>query len=155
MVNTRVAILALLLVACTSVWARERTAEEDLRYYLEARVSGGDVFTQGKLDGVDYRKLLRGAIAHDRASLVGIFRYTATRHLMGEGAETNCSILHDLLEHWGDSRFAAVLGGQPVRVREAVIAMLDYSWGYPGWRSHQFPITYRLAKHQKIVTSPP
>jgi hypothetical protein len=52
---------------------------------------------------------------------------------MGAGAEDNCSILHALLEHWGDSRFAAVLRGQPLRVREAVIAMLDYGWRYPGW----------------------
>jgi hypothetical protein len=102
-----------------------------------------------------YRKLLRGAVAYDGASLVGIFRYTATRQLMGAGAEDNCSILHALLEHWGDSRFAAVLRGQPLRVREAVIAMLDYGWRYPGWTPREFPITYQLAKHQKIVTSPP
>src|SRR3954452_5487780 len=117
MLSTRFAVLALVLSACTSSRARERTGEEDLRYYLEAPVSGGDVFTQGKLDGVDYRKLLRGAIAYDSVSLAGIFRYTANGRLMGEGAETNCSILHDLLEHCGDSRFPAVLSREPKRVR--------------------------------------
>lgn len=155
MVRASSSVIALLLIVCASAYARERSAEKDLRYYLKAPASGGDVFTQGKLDGVDYRKLLRGAVGYDRPSLVGLFRYTASRHLMGEGAETNCSILHDLLEHCGDYRFAAVLGSQSVRVREAVVAMLDYSWGYPGWKPDQFPITYRLAKHEKIVTSPP
>jgi len=146
--------LVLSLVAI-SLLARERTSEEELHYFLALKSSRGDVFSQGKLDGVDYRKLLRGAVAYDSASLVGIFRYTVTRKLMGEGAEDNCSILRALLEHWGDSRFAAVLRNQPLRVREAVIAMLDYSWRYPGWRSHEFPMTYQLAKHQKIVASPP
>jgi len=36
-----------------------------------------------------------------------------------------------------------------------VVAELDYGWGYPDWKSHEFPITYQLAKHQKIATSPP
>jgi hypothetical protein len=147
--------LALLLVEISSLLAREPTSEEELHYFLALKSSRGDVFSQGKLDGVNYRGLLRGAVAYDSASLVGIFHYTATRQLMGEGAEDNCSILRALLEHWEDSRFAAVLRGQPLRVREAVIAMLDYGWRYPGWRPREFPITYQLAKHQKIVTSPP
>jgi hypothetical protein len=155
MVSIRSAVLALLLVASTSGWARERTAEEDLRYYLNAPVSGGDVFSQGKLDGIDYRKLLRGTVAYDRPSLAGIFRYTANGRLMGEGAETNSIILHAVLHHWGDARFAAVLRVESTRVRKAVVAELDYGWGYPGWKSHEFPITYQLAKHQKIATSPP
>jgi hypothetical protein len=72
MVSARSVVLVLHLIVCSSVRAHERTAEEDLRYYLNAPVSPGDVFTQGKLDGVDYRKLLRGAVAYDSASLLGI-----------------------------------------------------------------------------------
>jgi len=107
------------------------------------------------LDGVDYRKLLRGAVAYDRASLVGIFRYTANgRRLMGEGAETNCEILHALLEHWGDSRFAAVLSREPKRVRKMVVAEIEYTWTYPGWKPSKFPKTYRLSPHEKVPTSP-
>ncbi|MGI8570292.1 MAG: hypothetical protein ACR2KT_15200 [Methylocella sp.] len=143
------------MITGTSGLARERTAEEDLRYYLSALVSPGDVFSQGKLDGVDYRKLLRGAVAYDRHSLAGIFHYTANGRLTGEGAETNSILLHALLHHWGDARFAAVLRTESARVRKAVIAELDYGWGYPGWKSHEFPMTYRLAEHQKPVTSPP
>jgi hypothetical protein len=161
MVNTRSIAVALIAIVAAQASARERTSEETLDYFLtvdyfeDLPPRGGDVFSQGKLDGVDYRKLLRGAVAYDRRSLVGIFRYTATRQLRVLGAEENCSILHALLEHWGDSRFASVLRAQPLRVREAVIAMLDHSWRYPGWRSHEFPNTFQLAKHQKIVTSPP
>jgi hypothetical protein len=155
MVNTRSVAVALITFVAAHASGRERTSKETLNYFLTVPAHRGDVFSQGKLDGIDYRKLLRGAVAYGSASLVGIFRYTATRQLMGEGAEDNCSILHALLEHWGDSHFASVLRRQPRRVREAVIAELDYSWRYPGWRSHEFPMTYQLAKHEKIVTSPP
>src|SRR5437763_16521415 len=95
------AVIALLVIVCASAYARERSADEDLRYYLKAPAGGGDVFTQGKLDGIDYRKLLRGAVAYDRPSLVGLFPSTAPRHLLGEGEETNRTLLLDLLEHGG------------------------------------------------------
>ena len=155
MVSARATIFALLFTTVASTWGRERTAEETLHYWLNQPDSRGGVFSQGKLDGVDYRKLLRGAVAYDRASLVGIFRYTANGQLMGEGAETNCEILHALLEHWGDSRFAAVLSRQSKRTRRIVVAEIDYSWRYPGWQPTEFPKTYRLATHEKIPTSPP
>jgi hypothetical protein len=155
MVSARSALLALILLPLTCVHADRREAEERLRYWLQQPEERGGVFAQGKLDGVDYRKLLRGAVAYDRASLVGIFRYTANGKLMGEGAETNCEILHALLEHWGDSRFAAVLSRESKRVRKIVIAEIDYSWNYPGWKPTEFPKTYRLATHEKIPTSPP
>ena len=115
MVSARSAILGLVFLPLAFTYAGKREAEEKLRYWLQQPDLRGGVFSQGKLDGVDYRKLLRGAVAYDRASLVGIFRYTANGQLMGEGAETNCEILHALLEHWGDSRFAAVLSRQSKR----------------------------------------
>src|SRR5438270_724537 len=144
MVKTRSLVAALLVLPAIPASAREQTAEETLRYFLTAPAERGDVFSQGKLDGIDYRKLLRGAVAYDRASLVAIFRYTANGRLMGEGAETNSTILHALLEHWGDSRFSTVLRSQPSQVRRAVIAKLEYSWRHPGWRPTEFPQTYRL-----------
>src|SRR6266699_2579231 len=133
MVSARSALLALVLLPLAFAHADRREAEERLRFWLQQPDSRGGVFAQGKLDGVDYRKLLRGAVAYDRASLAGLFRYTANGKLMGEGAKTNCEILHDLLEHWGDATFAVTLSRQPMRVRTAVIADLDYSWAYPGW----------------------
>jgi hypothetical protein len=144
-----------MLLPLAVTYAEKRKAEERLRYWLRQPDSRGGVFSQGKLDGVNYRKLLRGAVAYDDASLIGIFRYTANGRLMGEGAETNCEILHALLEHWGDSRFAAVLSREPKRVRRMVIAEIDYTWTHPGWQPNEFPKTYRLATHEKIPTSPP
>jgi hypothetical protein len=141
MLRAHFTALALVLVPLTFTYADKRAAEERLRYWLRQPDSGGGVFSQGKLDGVDYRKLLRGAVAYDQASLVGIFRYTANGRLMGEAAETNCEILHTLLEHWGDSRFAAVLSREPKRVRRIVIAEIDYTWTYPGWQPTEFPKT--------------
>src|SRR5207247_5405641 len=116
MVSVRSTILALSLLPLAFAHAGKREAEERLRWWLQQPDSRGGVFSQGKLDGVDYRKLLRRAVAYDRASLAGLFRYTANGKLMGEGAETNCEILHDLLEHWGDATFAATLSRQPMRV---------------------------------------
>ena len=155
MVSARSVILALALIALPFAHAGKRDTEERLRCWLQQPDSRGDVFSQGRLDGVDYRKLLRGAVAYDRDSLSGLFRYTTDGKLMGEGAETNCEILHLLLEHWGDSRFASALAAQPSRVRAQVIAEISYAWTYPGWQRTEFPKTYRLAPHPKISTSPP
>ena len=155
MVKARFTILAVIFLPFAVACADKRQAEERLRYWLQQPDSRGGVFSQGKLDGVDYRKLLRGAVAYDRASLAGLFRYTADGQLMGEAAETHCELLHDLLEHWGDMRFAVVLSRQSKHVRTAVIADLDYSWQYPGWKPTEFPRTYRLAEHQKIQMSLP
>ena len=143
-------ILALLFsasVACAV--AGEGTAEQQLRNYLASKSERGSVFAQGTLDGVDYRKLLRGAVAKDSASLAGIFRYTANGKLMGEGAESNCAILRQLLRLWGDAAYSRVLAAESPKIRSAVIGALDYAWSYPGWRSNEFPVTYRLAKHIK------
>ncbi len=118
-----------------------------LSYYLAMPTERGNVFAQGTLDGVDYRTLLRGAIAKDPASLTGIFRYTANGRLMGEGADTNCEILLQLLHTWGDTSYAHVLAAEPHKVRTAVVSALDYSWPSPGWQPKDFPVTYRLAKH--------
>src|SRR5437588_6841189 len=145
MVSARSTVLALLVFPLALTYADKHEAEARLRYWLSQPDSRGGLFSQGKFDGVDYRKLLRGAVAYDRASLVGILRYTASGQLMGEGAETNCEILHALLEHWEDSHFAAVLSRQSKRVRRVVIAEIGYSWRYPGWQPTEFPKPYRLA----------
>ena len=138
--------IALLIGGCASF--AERSPDRQLRDYLAAPSESGNVFAQGTLDGVDYRKLLRGAVARDAQSLAGIFRYTANGQLMGEGAEANCDILFQLLRVWGDSAYASVLAAEPRKVRKAVIDALDYSWPYPGWRPTEYPITYRLAHHE-------
>ena len=148
MISVRYAVLAIVYLSVTFACADTKEAEKRLRYWLQQPDERGGVFSQGKLDGVDYRKLLQGAVAYDRASLRDLFRYTANGKLMGEGADTNCEILHHLLEIWGDSRFATVLSQEPARVRVAVIAAVDYD--YPHWRPTAYPKTYRLATHEKF-----
>jgi hypothetical protein len=155
MVNVRSTVLALVFLPLAFAYAGKRDAEDRLRWWLQQPQSVGGVFSQGKLDGVNYRKLLRGAVAYDRESLAAIFRYTVNGQLMGEGADTNCEILHLLLQYWGDSRFASVLAPQSQPARKKIIAGIEYDWGYPGWNPTEFPKTYKLAPHEKIATSPP
>jgi hypothetical protein len=128
------------------LWSLSLNAGERLKYWLTA---GSDtVFGQGKLDGVDYRKLLRGAVAMDAKSLSGIFQYTANGQLMGAGADDNCDILHQLLIWWGDRKFANVLSGESLKVRSAVFTAIGYAWSFPGWKPNQFPLTYALGAHR-------
>lgn len=143
----RTILLVLVLAVVSTAIAGERTAELQLKEYLTDESYTGSVFAQGKLDGIDYRKLLRGAIRRDSASLAGIFRYTANGKLMGEGAESNCDILRQLLRFWGDRAFARVLAAESLKVRIAVIAAIDYAWPHPGWQPTDFPLTFRLARH--------
>src|SRR4051794_7743044 len=103
MVSARATVLAVALLPLAFAHADQRKAEERLQWWLQQPDSRGGVYAQGKLDSVDYRKLLRGAVAYDRAALSRLFRYTADGDLMGEGADTNCEIMHGLLEHWGDA----------------------------------------------------
>ena len=138
--------MAFLFAACVA--ARERSPDRQLQGYLATPSESGNVFAQGTLDGVDYRKLLRGAIGRDAASLAGIFRYTAKGQLMGEGAEANGDILQQLLRVCGDRAYASVLAAEPPKVRKAVIDALDYSWLYPGWRPSEYSLTHRLAQHE-------
>ena len=139
--------VTILFAACVCAFADGRPPEGELQTYHTSPSEGGSVFAQGTLDGVDYRKLLKGAVAKESRSLAGIFRYTANGKLMGEGAESNCDILRQLLRLWGDKAYARVLAAQSPKVRAAVIAALDYPWPHPGWKPRQFPLTYRLAKH--------
>ena len=148
--KVRIALLAAAIFIPIIAHAGKREPEDRLRYWLHQPASLGGVFAQGKLDEVEYRKLLRGAVACDSAALAGIFHYTANGHLMGEGADTNCEILHLLLVHWGDSRFADVLAREPARVRKMVLTEIGYDWPYPGWIEREYPKTYRLAPHEKI-----
>jgi hypothetical protein len=140
-------IVTILLAAGVCAFAEEGAPERELRSYLASKSERGSVFAQGTLDGIDYRKLLRGAVAKKSASLAGIFRYTANGKLMGEGAESNCDILRQLLRLWGDAAYAHVLASEAPKVRAAVIGALDYGWHHPGWKPTQYPLTYHLAKH--------
>ena len=145
----KTAIGFLVSAGISSAFAAERPPEQQLRVYLASRTERGNVFAQGALDHVDYRKLLHAAVAKDSLSLAGIFQYTAKGTLWGEGAESNGDILRQLLRLWGDAAYARVLAAEPPKVRAAVISALDSTWPYPGWQPKEFSTTYHLAKHAK------
>lgn len=128
--------------------ARTRSVEQQLREDLAGKEAPGSLFYQARLDRVDYRKLLRGAIAKDDDALARLFRYTSTGNLMGEGAEEHCGILRKLLLFRGDREFARVLAKEPPKVRDVVVSWIGYAWPHPGWRPNEFPRTYRLGKHE-------
>lgn len=136
-------ILAILSASCGTPSQRSKRR---LQYYLAMPSERGSVFAQGTLDGVNYRRLLRGAIAKDPASLRGLFRYTAHGQIMGEGATDNDEILWHLLHTWGDAAFARVLAAEPLEVRTAVVSAINDAWPHPGWQPAEFPATYRLGK---------
>jgi hypothetical protein len=136
-------LFALFAVSCATP---ENDPGRQLRYYLNMPAEPGDFFTQGTLDGVNYRRLLRGAMAKDSQSLRGLFRYTATGQLWGEGGESNDDVLLQLLKLWGDAPYARVVAGESPNVRTSVVAALDNTWDR-SWLAMKFPVTYHVAPH--------
>jgi hypothetical protein len=104
---------------------------------------------------LDYSRLLEDALAKRPEGFRGLFRFTTSEAFVGAGAESHCIILRDLLRYFGDRYFSRVLRDETSEVRTAVIHALDYTWPHPGWRATEYSATYRLAKHQKIQSSPP
>ena len=137
-------------LAASCLHGQDRDPGQRLQEYLAYPDSRGSVFAQGTMDGVDYRKLLRGAIHKDRTSLVRLFQYTAHGQLMGEGYDSNADILRQLLRLWGDGAYSKVLAAQAPDVRSSVIGSLDYVWP-GGWQSTSYPKTFKLAEHDKSV----
>jgi len=139
-----------LLVAHFSAHAAEPVPTAD-----QIRSHAGDAIGTAKLTHFDYRHHLDGALRKQTDSLHRLFLFTMSESFIGAGADDHCGILHDLLQFWGDHSFAVALRRESAPTRKAVIAALDYSWRYPGWQRSEYPQTYRLARHEKISTSPP
>ena len=94
-----------------------------------------------------YERYLRLAVQMRDDGLKQIFRFTVAEGFIGAGAEDHCSILRDLLRYWGDRDYSRVLAAESPQIRSAVIDALDYTWPHPGWKPTEYPVTYRLAKH--------
>jgi len=125
----------------------DQDPQETLHYFLNLSEQRGNIFYQAKLDGVDYRALLKGAMAKDEKSLTALFKYTVKGSLMGEGADTHGAILQALLYYYGDKMYSKVLGRLDQLVRREVIAYLDERFGLESY-SKRFPRTYALAPHR-------
>ena len=138
-------LTALLLVACAT--ERQPTAHSILSDPTDAAYTA-------KLTGFDYRKNLESAVRRQPPGLHALFKFTDSESFVGAGADDHCRTLHQLLQLLGDQTFSRELAKESHRVRIAVISSLEYGWGYPGWKSSEFPLTYALEKHEQVPTSP-
>ena len=143
-----VRVVCVLLTMLRVCYGIDQASSDTLHYFLNLKEERGNIFYQAKLDNVDYRVLLKGAIAKDEKSLNALFRYTAEGNLMGEGAETHGAILQALLYVYGDKTYAKVLSRLSHSIRNQAIAYLDERFGLECyWK--QFPRTYALASHER------
>jgi len=105
---------------------------------------GGSIYAQAKSDGVDYRPILLSAIGLDQKALTSLLEMK----FMGEGGETHCANLKDLMKLWGDDHFSKVVAKQPAAIRDLVVGNIDYAWADPEW--DVYPKT--LATSPTIIT---
>src|SRR5438552_8692601 len=90
----------------------------DSLYEYEAR--------QASAVGVDYPRAAKRARGGDEAALITLFGVTPS--LDGLGAEQHSRELHTILRQFGDSRFAILLKSQDPKIRQSVIASLDFAF---------------------------
>ncbi len=125
--------IILSIVGCASAAELDPTqleAKRALETTVKMEEYGGSIFTQARLDKIDYRPILRRAIDHDEKALASLF----TMRFMGEGGETHCANLLQLMKLWGDDEFSKTLARQPAEIRDLVIGSIDYAWADPEWR---------------------
>src|SRR5437867_6247438 len=104
--------------------------------------------------GIDYPRAARRARAGDQAALITLFRVTA--NLDGLGAEEHSSELQELLRHYGDAQFAALLRRENRAIRQNVVDSLDFAFlVYTRDRCwfRTFPLTYSLGRHPVLRES--
>jgi len=133
-------------VVCNS---RDEDARETLQYYLGIKEERGNVFYQSRLDGINYKKLLRAAMNKDTESLRSLFEYSSNKNLMGEGAEDHVAILKALLCYLGDDLYSRALRNASRKSRRQVIAYLDEGFGKEDY-SKNYPKTYAVWAHERF-----
>jgi hypothetical protein len=99
---------------------------------------------RAKAAGVDYVVAVKRAERGDAASLATLFH--VTKHLDGHGSQTHCIVLRQLLERFGDKRFADALRVESADTRKRVLESLDFDFAAP-WQK-KFPQTYALGPHR-------
>jgi hypothetical protein len=148
----KILLVALLsMTVCTLAMAElmplQAGAKRNLEETVQMEEDPGSLFAQARFDGTDYRPILKRAIDLDLKALLSLFPLK----FMGEAAETHGAVLKDLMQLWGDTRFAEALRSQPQNVRDLVIGSIDYAWAEPDWSA--FPKT--LAASPDRVSSDP
>jgi len=126
-------IVLLTLSGCSLATAEPSPHQIEAKRSLEEAVQmeecGGSIYAQVKVAGIDYRTTLRSAIDLDHKALISLF----AMKFMGEGGETHCANLRDLMKLWGDAQFAKIVATQPAEIRDLVVSNIDYAWADPEW----------------------
>jgi hypothetical protein len=130
-------------------YSRDENARETLQYYLSIKDERGNVFYQSRLDGINYKKLLRAAMNQDTESLEALFEYSSNKNLMGEGAEDHVAILRALLCYLGDDLYSTALRNVSRKSRKQVIGYLDEGFGKEDY-SKKYPKTYAVCAHHRL-----
>ena len=123
--------------------AKKAAAREAAKKKLEEAVgmdeAKGSVYAQAKLDGIDYRPILRKAIALDKESVESLFAMS----FMGEGGESHAANLLHLMQLSGDDWFSEILSGQDGEIRGLVVGSIKHAWADPEW--DLFPKTLQIS----------
>ncbi len=98
----------------------------------------GSIYAQARLDGIDYRMTFRNAITLNPKALSELFKM----QFVGEGGETHCGNLINLMCLWGDADFAKRLAAEEPKIRKLVLSNIEHAWGRPEWA--RFPQTDTL-----------
>jgi len=121
------------VVTCTVAAAELSPTQVDAKRSLvraaQTEEYRGGIYAQAKLDGIDYRPILKRAINLDEKALGSLL----SMRFIGEGAETHCENLLQLMRLWGDDRFSKVVAQQPAKIRALVVGSIDYAWADPEW----------------------
>jgi hypothetical protein len=137
------AFLACLLVAGLALGAE--SARQTLEEYLRSPERLGNVFAQARLDGLNYRPVLRKAVAGHERALVEFLEFGVKSRFMGEGSIDHGTILQALLEHLGDDLFSKALAQAGGPARWDVRWRLDDRFGKAGYAT-RYPKTFKLTR---------
>ena len=98
--------------------------------------------------GVDYRRVVDGAMRRDGASLHKLFWLTSHAGFDGASSEGNAAVLGNLLRYLGDGTLGSALSTEPSEIRKAVQDELRYDFaleeggGKDAWLFESYPLTF-------------
>jgi hypothetical protein len=142
----RTAFLCLKMFVVSATWAALlRISEGNVDAQSQRGLVANIAAEQAATVGIDYKAALAKALAGDAVALNKIFK--ATPHLDGAGATFNSSRLKQLLDAFGDRRFAEILRGTAPPIRRSVTSALDFYFILNKQRRHwsrEYPRTFRL-----------
>ena len=135
------------LLGCVTLLLLFLICKQNLGSQSERGLVANIAVEQAAVIGVDYRKALAGASAGDPAALAEIFK--ATPCLDGAGATFNSSRLKQLLDVFGDRRFAQILARTSQKTRRSVTSALDFYFTVHEQRRNwfrEYPRTFQLRR---------